>query len=301
MNSPVAPATPGSRRLRLLSPGATRNGVDFARVRPGHPAQIEVHFLNCIRVRGTLARSRAPVTITGGEAPRGLIVPPINEAAAWSTDTSGRPVLHLTVDLPAAAARYILTVYSDQLDPRLQQAVVTVGPPSGCRTGPPAEPRPGRVAAVTVDYLAKDFQSFCAALSDFSTVHYPQWIERSEADLGVMLMEALSALADELSYQQDRVAAEATLDTATQPLSLLRHARLVDYEPAQPMAATTLLQVDVAGPFSGTVHCQAVDEQGQAVDFVAGPASLVSPTWAPTWVPVRCPAWTAAGTGTGMR
>ena len=46
-----------------------------------------------------------------------------------------------------------------------------------------------------------------------------------------MLMEALSAIADELSYLQDRVAAESTLETATQRLSLVRHARLVDYEP----------------------------------------------------------------------
>ena len=45
-------------------------------------------------------------------------------------------------------------------------------------------------------------------------------------------MEALAALADELSYYQDRVAAEATLPTATQRLSAVRHARLVDYEPA---------------------------------------------------------------------
>ena len=61
-----------------------------------------------------------------------------------------------------------------------------------------------------------------------------------------MLMEALSAVADELSYYQDRVAGEATLETATQRVSLVRHARLVDYEPSPPIAATTQLQVDVA-------------------------------------------------------
>ena len=31
--------------------------------------------------------------------------------------------------------------------------------------------------------------------------------ERSEADFGVMFLEALSALADDLSYMQDRVGA----------------------------------------------------------------------------------------------
>ena len=48
----------------------------------------------------------------------------------------------------------------------------------------------------------------------------------------MMFLEALSALADDLSYTQDRVAAEATLMTATQRRSVVRHARLVDYEPS---------------------------------------------------------------------
>jgi hypothetical protein len=104
--------------------------------------------------------------------------------------------------------------------------------------------------------------------------------------MGVMLMEALSALADELSYLQDRVAAESTLDTATQALSLLRHTRLVDYEPSPPVAAATLIQFDVTKPPAGPsaelpaepsamppaalIRCQAADDQGGTVDFVAG-------------------------------
>src|SRR4030095_13814427 len=44
---------------------------------------------------------------------------------------------------------------------------------------------------------------------------------------------------------QDPAAAEATLETATQRRSVVRHARLVDYEPRPAVAARTLLQVDV--------------------------------------------------------
>ena len=55
-------------------------------------------------------------------------------------------------------------------------------------------------------------------------------------------------MADELSYYQDRVLAESTIETATQRLSVVRHARLVDYEPAPATAATTVLQLDVAAP-----------------------------------------------------
>ena len=46
-----------------------------------------------------------------------------------------------------------------------------------------------------------------------------------------MFMELLAAVGDDLSYLQDRIAAEATLATATQRRSVVRHARLVDYEP----------------------------------------------------------------------
>src|SRR6266567_4054877 len=93
-----------------------------------------------------------------------------------------------------------------------------------------------------IDYLAKDFLSFRQALLDFSALRYPEWQERSEADFGVMFLEALCALADDLSYTQDRIAAEAYLDTATQRRSLVRLARLVDYESQPATAARVLLQ-----------------------------------------------------------
>jgi hypothetical protein len=57
----------------------------------------------------------------------------------------------------------------------------------------------------------------------------PSWTERSEADIGVTLVEALAYVADHLSYQQDAVATEAYLGTARRRVSLRRHAKLVDY------------------------------------------------------------------------
>jgi hypothetical protein len=124
---------------------------------------------------------------------------------------------------------------------------------------------------VTIDYLAKDFSSFTQALSELSTARYPAWLERSEADLGVMLMEALAAIADELSYYQDRVSAESSIVTATQRLSVLRHARLVDYEPAPATVATTLVQLEVTGgPITAPLHCLALAADGTPVDFEIG-------------------------------
>lgn len=279
------------RRLLLLGRDATFNGVDFAEARPGRRDQIEVHFINRVRVRDTLARDRPPVTLASGGGTPEPYVHPVREDADWFTDTSGRPVLRVTADVPDVDAHYILTVHSDRLDPCFRSAVITVrrrdDDPADCAA--PAMPVPlAGEPAVPIDYLAKDFTSFCQALSKFSAVRYPDWAERSEADIGMMLMEALSALADELSYLQDRVAAEATLDTATQRVSLVRHARLVDYEPAPAIAATTVVQFDVApaapgsrAPLPDMIQCQATGGQTGTVDFAAGPGArqILDPKW----------------------
>ena len=132
--------------------------------------------------------------------------------------------------------------------------------------------RRSRDTAPPVDYLAKDFDSFRHALADFSSVRYPAWQERSESDFGVMFMEALAAVADDLSYQQDRVAAEAWLEAATQRRSLVRLARLVDYEPRVATAATTTLQFRMAasGSIPPGVVVGALAPDGSLVEFETG-------------------------------
>jgi hypothetical protein len=297
------PAALPDRRLLLLSRDATFNGVDYAEAHPDEPYSfcpdphgftgaesskkirfgIDVHFINRVRVRGTLAEDRPPVTLTVSGTVSAPVVRPVDEDADWSTDTSGRPVLHVSADLPDAPARYLLTVHSDRVDPCLRSAAITVRGGGG---GDAVDCGVSQVATagglpggqpVPVDYLAKDFTSFLAALSNFSAARYPLWTERSEADFGVMLMEVLSALADELSYLQDRVAAEATIGTATQRLSLVRHVRLVDYEPMPALAASTVLQFDVAPAAPGgaalpdVIQVQALGGQAGTLDFAAGP------------------------------
>ena len=53
-----------------------------------------------------------------------------------------------------------------------------------------------------------------------------------------MFLEALAGLADDRSYTQDRVAAEATLETATQRLDRAPGATGFDYEPRPATSAT---------------------------------------------------------------
>ena len=293
------------RRQLLLAPGAVLNGIDYIDVGPGH-TRLFVHFLNTVAVRGSLSGSR-PVTITGGVLVTSIEVGPIDEATSWSADRQGRPVLALTADRPGDFSIYRLAISSSRLDPFLAQApfTFTAGSPAGtdCAAPPPAGPEPA-AEPVPIDYLAKDFASFRQALSEFSAQRYPAWVERSEADLGVMLMEVLAAMADELSYYQDRVLAESTLTTATQRLSAVRHARLVDYEPAPATAATAVVQLEAnrAGTIdmSTPVLVSALGADGATIDFeiedpLAGLAGgLGSP--APAWAAVD-PRWNRASLG----
>src|SRR5215467_14950465 len=87
-----------------------------------------------------------------------------------------------------------------------------------------------------IDYLARDFSSFRKALVDLIPAKIPEWTDRSEADLGVVLIELFAYMGDILSYYQDRLANEAFLTTAQERRSVINHLRLLGYEmaPAAP-------------------------------------------------------------------
>jgi hypothetical protein len=202
-------------------------------------------------------------------------------ASSWSFDPENRPLLTLEVPAPGDFSFYTMNISSLSLDPYYSQVPFTFKAlcPSSldCASPtPPCPPLTGTPPSIT--YLAKDFLSFRKALSDFSALRYPAWQERSEADFGVMFMEALCSVADDLSYTQDRVAAEASLDTATQRRSLVRLARLVDYEPQPAIAASVLLQFDVTGgPIPSGLLVSASGPGGTPIEFETG-TGLVDPT-----------------------
>jgi hypothetical protein len=267
-----APAGSRDRRQLLLAEGATWNGIDYVEV-AADQTELYVHFLNAVAVAGTLVGQR-PVEITGGEVIQSVAVDPIEQATAFSADSEGRPILTLSVAAPGDFSIYQLTISSTVLDPFFTNVAFSFK--AGCPTDldcatPTSTCSESTAEPVTIDYLAKDFSSFTQALSEFSASRYPAWVERSEADLGQVLMEALAAFADELSYLQDRVSAESSIATATQRLSVVHHARLVDYEPAPTTVATTLLQLDVTGgPITTPLHCRALAADGGTVDFEVG-------------------------------
>ena len=266
---------PRDRRETLIATGIL-NGIDFVEIVGDDQSTLRVHFLNAVALPRPL--TELP-TIEGGETIPVVLVDPIDDARDWSMD-GDHLVLTLTVPAPGDFSDYTLAMTSTKLDRFFSQVTFSfkANCPSDfdCAAPSPACP-PLAGDAPPIDYLAKGFQSFLTALSDFSTLRYPLWVERSEADFGMMMMEALAAVADDLSYSQDRVAAESTLQNATQRRSVVRHARLVDYEPGQATAARVLLQFDVTGttvPSGLAVGARQPD--GSAITFETG-TGLIDP------------------------
>jgi hypothetical protein len=267
---------------RFLLEGQTQlNGIDFVEV-DASQTRLRVHFVNAIPDEHALSAWVKGVTIQGGETI--AEVPALFDARVWSSDSAGRPILELQVAAPGDFSNYVLSLVGPVaavvplLDPYFDHATFSFKASCqstlDCRPGSTDCPTPPDCSP-PIDYLAKDFQSFRKALSDFSRLRYPDWQERSEADFGVMFMEALSSLADDLSYQQDRIAAEGWLETATERRSLLRLARLVDYEPRVATIAHVWLQFDLQDLTSvraiptGTL-VSGLSPDGTSVDYEVG-------------------------------
>jgi hypothetical protein len=113
-----------------------------------------------------------------------------------------------------------------------------------CR--PPVAPPPGDVIpqqAQSIDYLAKDYDSFLRGMLDMLPTRLPGWQTRTEADLGMALLELFAFMGDQLSYYQDRVANEGFLRTAAQYESVRRLLSLIDYQLFPGVAAKALVAV----------------------------------------------------------
>jgi hypothetical protein len=282
------------RRAELLRQ-ANLNGIDFVEVMNAAQTHLRVHFLIPAPNHTALAASITKITITGGDAIPAVPVLPLTPAS-WAM-TSGRPTVDLRVAAPGDFSSYTLRFVTEaplvsKLDREFDHVSFTfkAGCPStiDCEQPEPDCP-PVENTAPPIDYLAKDFSSFCRALSDFSALRYPAWQERSEADFGVMFMEALSSVADDLSYQQDRIASEAWIESASERRSLVRLGRLVDYEPRVAVASRVFLQFEIAGTMGCSIPVglavSALAPDGTHIDFETGThlddvtSYLADPAW----------------------
>ncbi|MEL6655218.1 MAG: baseplate J/gp47 family protein [Bacteroidota bacterium] len=180
----------------------------------------------------------------------------------WN-DVDGQNVLTIYTIEPGDFSRYLLSL----VDPVSGEDVFWIDPyynnynftfkancPSDldCKLATRDCP-PEDVVDYPVNYLARDFWSYRQALLDFASDRYPDWKDRLAPDGGMMLVEVMSALADEMAYTQDRINREAYLETATQRRSVKEHAALVDYHMHDGAGAQTWLQIMVRPGLSGAL------------------------------------------------
>jgi len=252
-------------RLTTLLTQTTLNytGIDFVRVvDPEDQRVLHVYFVvdpeslvDPFSSSPVSAESIGIVSVSGGESLAEAAV----ESVANVEGDAGRNVLEITVHEPGDFSRYRLTIDDSRIDRFFKSVEFSFkqGCPSDfdCQEEA-AECPPGGDPDFAVDYLARDFESIRAALLEYSAQQYPNWREPVAADTGYMMAEVLSALGDELSYIQDRYAAEAYLETATERRSLRRLARLVDYTIHDGLAAHTFLDLTVQ-PAAGGIFVSA--------------------------------------------
>ncbi|HJY78830.1 MAG TPA: hypothetical protein VKE95_19465 [Burkholderiales bacterium] len=93
---------------------------------------------------------------------------------------------------------------------------------------PPALPEIGD----DFDWLVRDYDGFRRFMLEDLAARFPERTRWTPADLEVVLVEAFAAALDQLSDMLDRVSAEAALETARRPDSVVRLLSLIGDDPA---------------------------------------------------------------------
>lgn len=104
-----------------------------------------------------------------------------------------------------------------------------------------------------IDYSSRDYLSIYADLVARIPSYLPQWTSQSPNDFGLVLLQMFAYVGDILGYYIDRMAAEAFLQTATQPQSILNLAALLNYQPMQSVGASVTLTVVISSQVVGPV------------------------------------------------
>lgn len=96
------------------------------------------------------------------------------------------------------------------------------------------------------DYTNRDYASLVASMLDLAALKLPEWTDRSENDLGRLLIELFAYTGDVLLYYQDRIANEAFLATAIERRSVIDLLALIGYTLATPAPASAELTLTVS-------------------------------------------------------
>lgn len=268
LNGRVSDLT-AKQKNRILAALKKPNGIRMVRVAVDNStgaATLEVHFFNvnflsdivkAYDTNNSSAKNLFP--ISGGSRLRAgaasgqvqidsSIAPAVPAVTLPNKD---QPVLVLQVKPIGDYSTYTLNISQTAIstatfDPLFSEISFKFRP--GCfnaNCAPEWEVSPAPPSVPTIDYLAKDYESFRLQMIAAMMQRVPGWEATSEADLDVTLLELFSAAADELSDYQDRVMNEAFFAACRKRVSLARHARMLDYHIHQGNQATTWLALEI--------------------------------------------------------
>jgi hypothetical protein len=105
----------------------------------------------------------------------------------------------------------------------------------GCPDGGRREvklPQPLPAVGDDFDWRTRDFDGFRMHMLEDLAARFPERARWTRADVEVVIVEALAAALDQLSDMTDRVFAEAYLETARRPESVLRLLGLLGHDPS---------------------------------------------------------------------
>jgi hypothetical protein len=238
------------------------NGIDFGLMQldaatPPAFGVLELHFFNDQHLDDLVAAASSPaaiwslVPIIGGDH---ILAGPLSGQVQVTTLVHSAPqVLQVSISPVGDYSRYTLTLQQDGFDPIFSQFIFRFRPGCFSANCTPLASYPPAAIEPSIDYLAKDYDSFRHTIISAMMQRMPSWQPTSEAALDVVLLDLFSAAADELSNYQDRVMQEAYWSTAEKRISLRRHARLMDYFIHEGNQASTVLALNFPGAASYTV------------------------------------------------
>ena len=217
---------------------------------------IEFHNANALAALPPLAAFR----VDGGLRLRAGPLPGQVQVTEIHPDPAGRPfALRLKVAPVGDYSTYTLSTTAAGLVPPADALPQAMDPlfnrlPFKFRPGcfnldcaPTWESSPPPAPAPSIDYLARDYDTFRHVLMAEMAKRVPGWQATSEADLDQVLIDLIAAQADELADHHDRVIAERAITSARKRVSLARHARLVDYHLHHGNQASTWVAVIASG------------------------------------------------------
>jgi hypothetical protein len=279
-------------RLNLLRASTSLTGIDFIQVSASQRELLvflQHDILPAALATALAAISPDQITISA----EGQVDPPRirvrRNVKPLPAPVNGRAVLRLQLERAGGFGFYRLRINAAAIDPYFNNVrfsfKAACDSELDCRE--PAHACPAdETVDFGVDYRARDFWSFRQALLDFAAQRYPDWQDRLEADVGMMVLELLAGLGDEFAYAQDRLAREASLETASQRRSLRHLARLVDYRVGNGAGAFAWLDVEALASVSVAAGTAACDLNQQVWFEIGRGLEQMPPLGAPISFPI---------------